>query len=347
MTDVKRREPAAGASERDQRLALMQLTLGYWRSQVLFAAARLGVFDALAAGARTAADVAARCGAAPGHMGRLLNACVAVQLLQREEDGYRNTPLAERFLVAGGEQYLGNWVTFMGDFYGAWGGLAEAIRTGRPVEDGFGRLAAGEEYTRHIILAMHEYAMGPGRELVSRLSLPGCRRLLDVGGGAGSYAILLAHTHPELEAVVFDLPAVVPITREVVAAQGLSDRITTQAGNYLDDDLGTGYDAVLLSNMLHQESPETCVRLFRKAAAALVEGGTLIVQLSFLNRDRTGPPWAVLQSLQLLLSYESGRAYTTDDILALLPEAGFGHAEVRKLSLVAAESLILATRGAA
>jgi hypothetical protein len=98
--------------------------------------------------------------------------------------------------------------------------------------------------------------------------------------------------------------------------------------------------------MLHQESPETCLRLLRKAAAALVDGGTLIVQLSFLNRDRTGPPWAVLQSLQLLLSYPGGRAYTTDDIQAMLPQAGFGRGEVKKLSLVAAESLIVATKGA-
>lgn len=343
---MKRGESAGPVTERDQRLALMQLTLGYWRSQVLFAATRLGVFDALADGPRPADDVAERCGAPAGHMGRLLNACVAVQLLERENGGYRNAPVAQRFLVAGGDQYLGNWVTFMGDFYRAWGGLADAIQTGQPVEDGLARIAAGEDYTRHIILAMHEYAMGPGRELMSRLALPGRRRLLDVGGGAGSYSILLAQHHPDLTAVVFDLPAVVAITREVVASYQLSDRITTQAGNYLEDDLGTGYDAVLLSNMLHQESPETCLRLLRKAAAALVDGGTLIVQLSFLNRDRTGPPWAVLQSLQLLLSYPGGRAYTTDDIQAMLPEAGFGRGDVKKLSLVAAESLIVATKGA-
>jgi hypothetical protein len=324
----------------------MQLALGYWRSQVLFAAARLGVFDALAAGARTPDQVAVRSGASPEHMGRLLNACVAVQLVDREDGGYRNTPMAQRFLVEGGDQYLGNWVTFMGDFYPAWGGLADAIRTGRPVENGLARLSAGEDYTRHIILAMHEYAMGPGRELMSRVTLPGRRLLLDVGGGAGSYSMLLAESHPDLHAVVLDLPAVVKITAEVVARHGLAGRITTRAGNYLEDDFGSGFDTVLLSNMLHQEDPATCLALLRKAAAALVDGGTLIVQLSFLNRDRTGPPWAVLQSLQLMLSYQGGRAYTTDDVLAMLPAAGFGRAEVKKISLVAAESLIVATKGA-
>jgi SAM-dependent methyltransferase len=324
----------------------MQLTLGYWRSQVLFAATRLGVFDALAAGSRTAGEVASRCAAAPEHMARLLNACVALQLVERDEGGYHNAPLAERFLVSGSDQYLGSWVQFMGDFYGPWGGLAEAVRSGRPVEDGLARLAAGQDYTRHIILAMHEYAMGPGRDVLSRLTLPGRRRLLDVGGGAGSYSILLARANPDLHAVVFDLPSVVGITRDVVAGLGLADRITTQAGNYLEDDLGTGFDAVLLSNMLHQEDPATCRRLLAKAAGALVDGGMLIVQLSFLNRDRTGPVWAVLQSLQLALSYEGGRAYTTDDILEMLPGAGFGRAEVRKPSLVAAESLIVATKTA-
>jgi SAM-dependent methyltransferase len=341
---VRRGDPQTPAGERDQRLALMQLTLGYWRSQVLFAATRLGVFDALAAGPRTAEQVASQCAAAPDHMGRLLQACVALELVERDGGGYRNAPLAARFLVSGSDQYLGSWVRFMGDFYRPWGGLADAVRSGHPVEDGFARLAAGQEYTRHIILAMHEYAMGPGREVVGRLALPGRQRLLDVGGGAGSYSILLARTNPELHAVVFDLPSVVGITQEVVAQHGLGDRITTQAGNYLQDDLGTGFDVVLLSNMLHQEDPATCRRLLARAAGALVDGGTLIVQLSFLNRDRTGPVWAVLQSLQLLLSYEGGRAYTTDDILEMLPGAGFGHAEVRKPSLVAAESLIVAKK---
>jgi predicted O-methyltransferase YrrM len=332
------------ASEREQRLALTQLTVAYWRSGVLFAALRLGVFDAVAERPLAARAVAARCGAAPDHMTRLLNACVALQLLELADGEYRNAPMADRLLVSSSEQYLGDWVKFMADFYGAWGQLDGAVRSGRPVQDGVARLRAGEDYARHMMLATHEYAMGPGRELMSRVALAGRRRLLDVGGGAGSYSILLAQNHPELEAVVFDLPEVVGITREMVARYGLSDRITARAGNYHDDDLGTGFDAVLLSNMLHQEDPETCLRLLRKAATALVDGGTLIVQLAFLNRDRVGPPWAVLLSLQVLLAYQGGRMYTTDDIVAMLPEAGFDGAEVRRGSLVAAESLILATK---
>lgn len=332
------------ASEREQRLALTQLTVAYWRSGVLFAALRLGVFDALAEQPLTAHAVAARCGAARDHMTRLLNACVSLQLLELVDGEYRNGRMASRFLVASGEHYLGGWVKFMADFYGAWGRLDEAVRSGSPVQDGLARLTAGEDYTRHMMLAMHEYAMGPGRELVNRVVLTGRRRLLDVGGGTGAYSILLAQNHPGLEAVVFDLPAVVGITRETVARYGLSDRITARAGNYHDDDLGTGFDVVLLSNMLHQEDPETCLRLLRKAASALVDGGTLIVQLAFLNPDRVGPPWAVLLSLQVLLAYQGGRMYTTDDIVAMLPAAGFDGAEVQKGSLVAAESLILATK---
>lgn len=339
-------ERRARASDRELRAALMQLTLGFQRSQVLFTATALGVFDALAAGARRVEEIAGRCRSASEPMRRLLNACCALDLVERDGAGYRNAPIAARFLAADAPRSLANWVRFMGHFYAPWGRMDEVLGDGRPVADGLARLIEGGDYTRHMILAMHEYAMGPGRDAIARLELPGCRRLLDVGGGPGSYAILLAERNPELQAVVFDLPPVVDIAREVVARHGLADRISTQAGNYHTDPWGDGYDAVLLSNMLHQEDPATCRRLLQKAAEALVDGGTVIVQLAFLNRDHAGPPWAALLSLQVLLFYRGGRTYSTEEILEMLPGAGLGAAEVKRASLVQVESLILATKGA-
>lgn len=331
-------------SDRELRMQLMQLTIGYWRSQVLFAASELGVFDALAGGPMPASDVAARCRSAPEYTERLLNGCVACDLLEKSGGRFSNNRLASQFLTTDGAQSLAHWVRFMGDCYRPWSGLADAIRDGKPVADGFNQIARGDDYTRHIILAMHEYALGPGRAMVEHLDLSGRMKLLDVGGGPGTYSILLAERFPQLEAEVLDLASVVEITRELVERHGMTGRVTTRAGNYLTDDLGSGYDVVLLSNMLHQENPETCRVLLRKAHAALSDDGLLVIQLAFLNAEKDAPAWGVLQSLQLLLLYPHGRTYSFDEVMAMLPETGFTDGRIKKLSMLRSESLILATR---
>lgn len=326
-------------------MEIMQLTTGYWRSQVLFAAAELGVFDVLADGPQRATEVAARCGSHPGYTERLLNGCLACDLLERAPEGrYANGRLASEFLTSTGAQSLSHWVRFMGDCYRPWSGLAASVRDGTPVVDGFDQIARGKDYTRHIILAMHEYALGPGRGIVEHLDLAGRSRMLDVGGGPGTYSVLLAERFPQLSCDVFDLPAVVDITDEIIAEHGLGARVRTRVGNYITDDLGTGYDVVLLSNMLHQEDPETCIALLEKAYAALVPGGLVVIQLAFLNAAKDAPAWGVLQSLQLLLLYPHGRAYSFDEVLGMLPSTGLVNGRVKKLSMLRSESLVLADK---
>ena len=106
--------------ERDLRLQLSQLTLGYWKSQVLFAAEGLGVFRALRSGPCSAADLAERLGAAPDTLERLLNACVAVELVRRNGTNFENAPLATTFLAQEGPKFMGNWVRFMANCYDSW-----------------------------------------------------------------------------------------------------------------------------------------------------------------------------------------------------------------------------------
>ncbi len=331
-------------SDRELRAELMQLTLGYWRSQLLFTAQRLGVFEALQGGSRDAAEVAAACGAAPGHVARLLEACATIGLVAKVDGRFRNGELAERFLVPGAPQWMGDWVRFMAYCYEPWGRLTDTMRAGRPVLERPGTEAAARAYTRTLILAMRDYAAGPGSELAAHLDLAGRRRLLDVAGGPGTYAIQLARVNPQLAAEVFDLPEVVPVTAELIAEAGLAGRVTTRAGSYLTDDFGHGYDVVLLSNMMHQEDPDGCRMLLRKAHAALEPGGLLVIQSAFIGAGKAGQTWAALQSVQLALFYEGGRNYSVDEMRGLALECGFADPVHKRMSLVSATSLLLATR---
>jgi hypothetical protein len=325
---------------------LIHTALGYWRAQVLLSANELGVFDILDEGAMTAQEVADRAQTHPDYTERLLNACVATKLLKKADGRFSNQAIADSFLVAGRPQFMGNWIRLMSAWYRPFGELSTAIRTGEPAEDPARHLGADADYTRDFIMAMHDYALGPGKEMLRHVELAECRRLLDLGGGAGSYSILLAGAYDQLRPVVFDLPEVAQIAREVIAESGLSDRIEVQAGDYASDNVGDGYDVLLLSNMLHQEDRATCLALLRKAHGALVEGGQLIVQAMFLNRDKDGPLWPALQSLITLLVYHGGRTYSLEETLELIGEAGFTDIEVRRMSLLNAESLILARKPA-
>ncbi len=110
------------------------------------------------------------------------------------------------------------------------------------------------------------------------------------------------------------------------------------------DNLGSGYDVALLSNMLHQEDPETCKMILRKAYDALNKGGMLVIHAMFLNAEKDGPVWPTLHSLLLLLVYQGGRAYSLPETLDMLPEIGFVEPEVKRLSLTNAETLIVAKK---
>ena len=335
------------ARDSDLIFQLIQLTLGYWRSQVLFTAHELGVFNALSGGDKSAEEIAGTCSSSVDRTERLLNACVGIGLLKKENGRFQNLRISETFLTRGQPRYMGNWIDLMSAWYRPWENLSQAVRTGQPVENPLEHLGGQSDYTRFFIMAMHDYAIGPGKEMPNHLDLTGRKTLLDVGGGPGTYSILLAQKNPQLSAVVFDLPPVVEIAKEIISEYSLSDRVTVRGGSYLEDDLrnGTnGFDVVLLSNMLHQEDPETCKMILRKAKDALADDGLLVVQAMFLNGEKDGPVWPTLHSLLLSLVYDGGRAYSLDETLGMIAETGFSQPQVRRISLLSAESLIIAKK---
>ena len=311
---------------------IMRLALAYRSSMVLFAASELDVFSHLASGPKSADEVARACAAQPEATRLLLDACVADGLLAREGANYRNSDVANAFLVKGQPAYIGNGMKYAEDLYPAWGQLAQYVRSGTPVMPPEEILGSDPEKTRAFIYAMHERARGIGSVLPSGISLAGRKRLLDVGGGPGTYSISLVKSAPGLQSTILDLPAVLEISKEIVAANGCSDRIDTRPGNYLTSDFGSGYDAVLLSGMMHREKAESCQLLLRKAFAALDAGGIVIVSDVFFDDEaRTEPPFATFFALSMALTAEHGTTHSKLHMARWMTEAGFGDIEIRDL----------------
>ena len=329
----------------EARVRLNRLAIGGWSAQALFAANELGVFELLKDGrSLTAAEAAGELGTDEDSTARLLGALVATDLLEQSDGRFSNGRAAEEFLVPGRPESLATWVALLGGWNQTFGKLAESVRSGDPAEAPEEKLGESPEYTRRFIIGMHDYAIGPGKELARHLDLGGRRRLIDPGGGPGTYSILLAEANPELECVVFDLPEVVAIADEVIADHGLQKRVSTVAGSYHTDDFPGGFDAALVSNTLHQEDWDSCVTILRKAHAALEPGGLAVVHAMFLNERGDGPLWPALHNLLMLLVYRGGRAYSVEQTFGMLEEAGFENPEHHRMSPFNAGSFVTAAR---
>jgi hypothetical protein len=191
---------------------------------------------------------------------------------------------------------------------------------------------------------MHARALGVARGVVGAIELQPGARLLDLGGGPGTYSILLAQKVPDLRAVVFDLPPVIAIAREIIASSGLGDRVTVQPGNFLADPYPPGNDAALLSGILHREPEGTCREIIARAAATLPGGGRIVVSDVMLDDDRVSPPFATLFGVHMLVSSERGGVHSTSDHRRWLEDAGFGDVLIRPLPPPGVHTVVSATK---
>ena len=338
-------EVARGDARMPDPSLIMQLALAYRASMVLFAASELRVFTALAQQPKTAAEVAQGAGAQHEPVRLLLNGCVDAGLLVRDGEKYSNTPVADAFLVEGRPAYIGHGLKYAEDLYPVWGRLGELMRSNAPVMEPESLLGGDPEKTRAFVLAMHERARGISAVLPHGVDLSGRTRLLDVGGGPGTYSIALVRKTPGLRSTVLDLPGVLAIAREIIADNGCADRIDTIPGNYLTTAFGEGYDVVLLSGMMHRETPDNCRLLLRKSFAALDRRGLVIVSDVFFDDDeRTRPPFATHFALSMMLTAEHGTTHAKPQMAAWMSEAGFTDVEIRNLPKPNPHSLVVGTK---
>jgi len=158
--------------------------------------------------------------------------------------------------------------------------------------------------------------------IVPAIDLSARKRLLDLGGGPGTYAIHFCRANAELTAVVCDLPTTRAFAERTIAAHGLADRIAFAAVDYETDPVPGDFDVAWLSHVLHGESPAGASRLLRKAADALQPGGLLLVQEFILGDARDGPLFPALFSLNMLVGTPGGQAYSGAELAAMLETAG-------------------------
>jgi SAM-dependent methyltransferase len=303
---------------------IMKMASAFYDSSVLFAASDLGFFAKLAELGSADVPLLAEALRLDKRATRiLLDACVAVRLLEKTGDQYRNTPESALFLVPGSPADLSNAIRYNRDIYGAWGRLAELARTGKPVEQPELHLGQDPSRTRTFVMAMHYRALAIGRAVFPRLELEGRTQLLDVGGGPGTYSVLLAQRHPRLHCTVLDLPGVASIAAELIQSALPDGRVKTLPGDYRETPFPCGNDVVLFFGMLHQESPESIGRLMRKAFESLRPGGVVYVLDMMTDATHTQPPFSALFAVTMALTTENGWVFSSDELRQWMVQAGF------------------------
>ena len=306
------------------RRRVQDLATGFRGAQVLFACVELGVFDAVAAGPATSAEVAAEVAADARAVELLLNAATALGLLHKAEGRFRMAPGAGELLVRGVPGAIVGGIELQSAHYRRWGHLADAVRTGRrPPENA--RDEAPPDWIERFVRGIYATALPLAPAVAASIELPRERdlRLIDVGGCHGAYSMALAERYPRLRADVFDLPRVVPVGARLIADAGWSGRVRMVAGDFQREPLGSGYDVALVFGVLNGEPREGHPALIRKVFGALAPGGWIVLRDAVLDPDRAGPPEAALFALQMLLATDGGGLDTRDDWERWLREAGF------------------------
>ncbi len=320
--------------------SLLALSNGYWQTSILHTAVKLDLFSVLDEQELRVEELADKIGADKGGLLRLLTALIAMELLIKKEDCFSCTRSTAVFLSRQSPLYIGHIIQHHRQLMESWAHLDEAVLTGQPVRSAY----AGDdpEWRRNFLLGMHDLAMLLAPKLISQIDLGGHRRLLDLGGGPGTWAIHFCKKNPELQATVYDLPTSRAFAEETISRFDLQERIEFVSGNFLKEKVAGSYDVVWLSHILHGEGPQEACTILNAVASVLEPGGQLLIHEFVLDDDGSGPLFPSLFSLNMLLGTPAGRSYSGEKLFEMLRNAGFKDMQILDLGLPGGSSVISA-----
>ena len=299
---------------------IREIATRFQASRIFLTAYELGLFTALGKKTKTSLTVAKQLKTNPRSTDRLMNALCTMELLVKKGSKFSNTPAAARFLVKGSPEYMAGFM-HTNSLWNTWSTLTEAVRKGTSVVMRPHTNDRGSGWLNEFITAMHDRAKTHAPAVVAQLNLRRVTRVLDVGGGSGAFSMAFVRAGNNITATVFDLPNVISLTRKYVKQEKLLPVIDFAAGDYLEDDLGTGYDIVFLSAIVHSNSEAENRVLIKKCARALNPNGQLVVLDFIMDEDRIHPPHGAFFALNMLVGTRTGDTYTESEIRSWMSNA--------------------------
>ncbi|MDW7645565.1 MAG: methyltransferase [Desulfuromonadales bacterium] len=309
---------------------LMRLSHGFEPARILLSAVELDLFSHLSENT-TVHQLATRLNLQAGPLTLVLNALVAMGLLDKAGEAYVNRPVVAENLVAG-QGYRGHIFRHISHCWSAWGDLSGRLQGLEPAEESWSP-ARDEEQTRDFILGMENVTRDLAPLVAARLELANPVILLDVGGGPGTYAEAFLKEYPSLrEVCVFDLPKAAAVGRRNLKSRGIETSVRWLEGDFYETPFGQGFDVVWISQVLHSLNEAGCRMLMAKAFEALMPGGELILHEFLIEDNRTRPLQAALFAVHMLVMTGVGRTYAGGELSVWMGEAGFTDVRVQQVS---------------
>jgi predicted O-methyltransferase YrrM len=306
---------------------VLKLARSFMGGRILLTGVELNLFTLLKQQNLTAPEIAEQTDTVLRPLVILLDALTALELLVKENDHYRCVLPVSSFLADDTPDSVLPMVRHMAHLWRRWSELTKIIQ-GAPDSSDQDHGGQSEGELQAFIGAMHVVGKDRAGDIVAAVGPKRAGNLLDVGGASGTYTIAFLRSVPGMKATLFDRPEVMGMARERLSQAGILDRVNLAPGDFYRDEFPPGHDLALVSAIIHQNSPEQNLELYRKVFRSLVSGGRIVIRDHVMEKDRTAPKDGAVFAVNMLVATDGGRTYTYDEIRDSLTQAGFYRIEL-------------------
>ncbi len=311
---------------------LLETSGYYWKTCTLHAGVKLDIFTVIGKQSLSADDIGQKINADIKGVSVLLNALSAMNLIDKTDSLYSNTPPALTYLSKDSPGYIGFMIMHHHHLVESWSKMDESICAGKPIRKP--ATLSDDKQRESFLMGMFNIGMAIAPKLAKEIDLEGCTDLLDFGGGPGTYAIHFCLNNPNLKAKIYDLPTTRPFAEKVINQFNVSDRVGFLDGNYIEDNFNfeNEFDAAWLSHIIHSEGPENTEMIIRKAVSGLKPKGKIFIHEFILNSNMDGPLFPALFSINMFIGTDNGQSYSETQIVNMLSNQGI--TDIQRLDFV-------------
>jgi len=300
-------------------------------AMVLLSLHEVGAYGALVAGPATADELGQRLGLIGSRLKPFLELAAHLGMLHHEEGRFWLYEGDEKFFDPGLDYGVGLPATTLQQFFTTKGSAPDILRGGATIQAAAAGGKSSVEKKSEFLRYMDAVTKEPAQELAALIPAGNVRRIMDLGCGPGTYAYAALERFPEAKALLADRPEAEPEIYAIAEERGLADRIEFRATDLTSDQLPSGQDIAILSNVVHCLSAKTNAKLIARIAAALAPDGCLLIKDCAIEEDRSGPAEVLRFAISMVMFSEEGSIYSAEEAVAWCRSAGLSDTSIHSV----------------